>query len=448
MKRNPKTPRPKAKKKSKEIVTAAFRGSDLGAVIVLVLSLVMIGGISVSGQIHGESDLRVIQARIDEFMILHGSTPRSSAELKAYLKSEGFGFDWYGTDGSPTEFIRIGSEYYLLQRPVTGELSELDYVPAVYRLPKILSSTLRQNFSKEKLGFYPAAILLGTNSPDDQYHARILIDHESSRRFLVVTNNTRIDRAWVAPHEFVEEFFWTSDANRIVYSATSSSRYDDGIYLWQPQSNEQRNLLRDKKSTSNAMVGTNDGSRSLALVGISDQEVFFVDQPHQHGFSLPQDFYHPKMIERAAIEKGAPLQKIANQSPETLGFINDRLNSQLSWQFEPQMSQTEHARLLRLTIDSDLNEAINRWQSYCQEQKRSVVYPYCLWVLENLYLKLADSWESDTQEYAIARAYALEFAKAIAESAEAPQYLRRLAQNGVDALLAGLELSPEFGPLK
>jgi hypothetical protein len=444
MKRQAKTPRAKTGKKAKSTRTPKLRGSEVMAILTLILSISMLGGLTQQSRGSDDSDLRVIQARIDEFMILHGSTPRTSAELKAYMRSERVDFEWHGRSGIPAEYIRIGTEYYLLQRPIPGIHDELDQVPAVYRLPKILSSTVGQQFNPERLGVYPPALLLGVDSPDKQYHARVLIDHESSRRFLIVTDNSRIDRAWVAPHDFVEEFFWLPQGDRIVYTATSSARYDDGIYTWQPQSNDLRNLLRDKRAASTAMVAAETGPRAFTLLGVSESEVFFVDQPQQHEFALPQDFYHSKLVERA----GFGGKERAGEQPENTAISIAEINRQIKWEIDPQASQTEHARLLRLSVEGDLTDSINRWQGYCQEQKRTVVYPYCLWVLQNMYLILADAWDEKSQEATIARAYALEFAKAIAEQAEAPRYLRRLARNAVDVLLAGEILAPEFGRFK
>jgi hypothetical protein len=445
MPRHPKIPptrvkaSPKAKRAKRSVHAAsAFWWCDLFALCLIVAGGVWLAGLAFEVGEPNNSDLRIIQAKIDEFTILHGDSPRSSAELKAYLRSEAYEYNWHDRHGNPAEYIRIGGEYYVLQRLTGSRGSDFEYVPqVVYRLPGIHSYEMKQEYGESLLGIYPFALLIGANSPDGQHHARVLLDPDSARRYLVVTDVARFDRAWIAPHDFVEEFMWLP-GGAIAYTATSSARYDDGAFLWDFQSNRNTNLRQQAQRQGPGITQEGQKGRVLSLIGASEAELFVVDLPDSHEFASSKEFFAPSNITVFNFKKSPIEQRnLAAASTDAPLIQVDRIFGQLKWSDDPKYLQTEHGRLLRLGLDAPLESKLNKWQSYCQDQKNSVTYPYCLWMLESMYVELAKDLKDQSQQAEIAAAYALEISRALADNPVAPKYIRTLAHNGVDRMTNG-----------
>jgi hypothetical protein len=444
MPRNPKIPPVRSKaatnaKRAKVSVRTVDSISilDLSALVMIGVGLIWLIGLVVELGHPTNSDLRIIQAKIDEFTILHGDSPRSSAELKAYLRSESYEYNWHDRHGNPAEYIRIGGEYYVLQRLTGGRGSDFEYIPqVVYRLPGVNSYEMGQDYQEFSLGIYPFALLIGAHSPDGQHHARVLLDHDSGRRYLVITDVARFDRAWIAPHDFVEEFMWLPNGG-IAYTATSSARYDDGVFLWNFQSNRNTNLRDEAQRQGPGLTQEGQKGRVLSLVGASESELFVADLPDNHDLASSEAFFAWTNITAFSFRDHPIRQRNLSSDSKPPNLRLKSIFAQLKWSDDPKYLQTEHGRLLRLSAEAPLETQINKWQTYCQDQRNSVTYPYCLWMLELLYVELAKDLKNQSREADIAAAYALEISRALADNPIAPKYIRTLARNSVDKMSNG-----------
>ncbi|WP_457835994.1 hypothetical protein, partial [Staphylococcus aureus] len=71
----------------------------------------------------------------------------------------------------------------------------------------------------------------------------------------------------VAPHDAVEEFLWLPAGDRIVFTATGSNRYRDGLYLWDLRTDSVINLLDTVHMQGQVAPAKTTASYWLALGG-------------------------------------------------------------------------------------------------------------------------------------------------------------------------------------
>ncbi|MBM4252580.1 MAG: hypothetical protein FJ146_11465 [Deltaproteobacteria bacterium] len=381
----------------------------------------------------------------------YDKTPDNLNVLRSFAAGFSLPFEVYDPFGERIDFIRLDDRHFIIRSFGTDQVqnnlnSAIDIAivswgekagdPLAYAYPSL-----------PKPEYYPAALLPGAESSSRQLMAKLFADPVSRARRLAVRHLKRDGLYMVAPHDGVEEFFWLPGSDRLVYSATGSTRYRDGLYLWNLNTDTVVNLLEKVRAPTLRGIAQGADAYWLALAGVSEKGpvVYFYLRPRHAGGLSPVEFFDKASIVAIAVpEKGKPRLANYEEFPNAaaMGPVGTAFIQRSSLKGRGTSLQQDW---LELTASNDLEQLLTSWHDISEESAGTSLYPYSLWMLSNLYGESATSGAAiGVREREVLRSYGTEVARALINYPLAPSYLKGLALFNYEELMAGRPLPYKF----
>jgi len=304
------------------------------------------------------------------------------------------------------------------------------------------------------LSFYPASLLLGTGNENDasdtedavnhEQHAqstrndslhtvaRLFVDVRGGSKQLVTFSQYGNQNIAIAPHDHVDEFFWIPGTTKIIFTASQSQRYRDGIYLWDTRQTVAENLI-DQPDLWSALSSRFKDHLFATLSGVFIEN----DRPYLLAFIQsaspgeelsPYDFFSRKNIAVIDLNAGrltdpTQFKFIANLKPENFLFKN-------LFAAEPVPDSNLLAPLQREYANLPRSEPwrfiLESWQPFTSRNMGSPVFYYSLWYLIAFYDQFSAT-AATSSEKTVTAGYTHELATALSQNELAPSYLTGMA---------------------
>ena len=368
--------------------------------------------------------LKLMQLAVDRFKQTYRRLPESSSEIRSFLLSMGIDFHPYDAFGMRIQYMPLSeSEYFvksfgsdqMINSPDGERDLTLVKMKALQRIP-----AGQTDLGDRLMHLFPGILLEGNRPPEKPYFARIVAEEITHTKKLIVRGIRDGNFIISSFHDSVEEFLWLGDGKTIVFSANGSSRYQDGIYIWDIESNSTSNIL-GKLQDKYFPDGNGKFYFSLSKSRLKNNKVYFFAKPMMQAALDPAEFYtNPYFFELVLGEQSFTINNF--KRPQSL--------------FEFKVNPMDQIKVSPLALDiqkdwktlkvaGDITETIQEWQSFCAKYASSPTFPYCLFWLSSLYADAATVLqENHPRESKIMINYAREAAQLLDQQVNAPEYLR------------------------
>ncbi len=391
------------------------------------------------------ANLEQAKLHLDKFRGEFKRLPTTLTELRTYAKSRGENISSYDAYGQRLQYVKLDAEHFVLRSFGNDSVQNTIFTatdPKVAAWNKI-DDTLQYDFQKRLQRLtYPAPLLMGADAPNKQWQAQLYVDPAAGQSRLMVRHRQREDLIMLAVHEQVEEFLWLPDSHRLVYTATGSSRYRDGVYLWDLLEDSTANLLDNitSKVGITALADTTQLWLSLAGVTALGPQVFFYAAGINSKELNPSAFYHPDNYYVAIIppEKtnSAKIGRAKLMPPLITKIPWTDLNEQI---IAPTTLHNLQTQWLQLPLSGGTENVIRAWQEFIQTHPQTALSPYALWMLTSLfsdsYALLRQDKKQQTEAETL-RAFGAEIASALCNHPLSPAYLHGFGQFAYQQLTA------------
>ncbi|MBF0442303.1 MAG: hypothetical protein HQK54_10385, partial [Oligoflexales bacterium] len=275
-------------------------------------------------------------------------------------------------------------------------------------------------------------LLMGSKSPVSNYYARLFIDTGKQTRYLTVRNLDSKSHIIFAMHPGIEEFFWLPSGNEIIFTATGSSRYDDGIYLWDIFTNQTRNLISDldEKYSLTSSQAENRYFLSLSSIKKSGRELYVFIR-HDNGGPLdPLQFYSEKSFFKIILPEKIN-EKISYEYPvkgaeKSIFELRLKPSDDIKLPFKGTNAQIAWSEL---PTSGELQGILEQWQNFSMNYSKSPMFPYSLFWLSSIYGEVYSLLYHNRKNDALTlKAYGTELAMALSKLTNAPSYQRAMGQ--------------------
>jgi len=468
-------------------------GSRLDTLVILALAvglpLIWIAGLPRAGASWNPVETtseRLIAAEhlVEVFIKELGEVPPSLAELKVFARATGRSINLHDGWGARFDYLRLDSRHFVLRSfGRDGLQNTLVSAPdeGVFRSGTLPTTSLvakwRTRFEPQG---YPAAMLLGADSPNHVWHARLFVDPLAGTRRLLVRRRDTTNLHMFAPHDSVEEFLWLPGGHQLVFTATGSARWRDGIWLWNLLNDSIVNLLDANAASNDQQAGARPSGQpgtptsatpnqwflSLLGVTVAPQVVYAAVVPR--GVDAPLD---PAVLYSAAAIRAwviadptddetvrpvpvdlpqsvtttdilARISKSASGGDDDPGNPKDlREDGESADTVAGTRTQKTWAALPR---SGNKEQVLGAWSDFAEKNAASPLFPYALWQLTGFYAEASRI----SQEQALSsadgknpsealRTFGAEIAKAASALPMAPLYVRAMAGHQYGQLLRG-----------
>ena len=385
---------------------------------------------------------------IEIFRKQYNRLPNNIAEIRVFAKTLWENYSPYDGFGTRLHYIPLTESHYFIKSfgadSVEDTLSSAED-PSLLFLPKATKNPpMYQEPTESAMRLYPAMLLTGSKSKHSNFYARIFVDPLKNTRHLVVRNLNRERHIMMATHPGIEEFLWLPNGYEIIYTATGSSRYQDGIYLWNIFTNKTRNLLSDMNDKYTMMAGAeNRYHLSLSAIREMGKHVYAFIHINDGNPLDPSIFYSTKCLFKIIFppsSKGTfSFEYPVDISQQTLFTIQPQPGQDIEWPFSGTKSQILWSQL---PITGELGEILEKWQNFSIEYPKSPMFPYSLWWLGSIYGEAYRTLQKTRQKDAdTLRAYGIELSKALSHISTAPTYLRAMGDHIYQNLLSSRNLN-------
>jgi hypothetical protein len=398
------------------------------------------------------ANLTASKAQIAAFIQEYQDVPHTLTELRAFSWANGSPISAFDAYGETLDYIRLTHKHFALRSfgrdgRQNTLFSEPD--PSIQNWDELPSRTPIYRYQKTLIpSLYPSPLILGSISANGEWHAQVYHDQQSGSRRLLVRNRKK-DVFLLAKHDLIEEFLWLPDSNHIVFTASSSVRYNDGIYLWDVLNDTEVNVLDQGARQIGITDDTSGYYFALAGVALDGRNISIFITPRYDVELNPLDFFSPANLHTIKLDGESRFVKIerANAPAEmmplarpidlTYDLLGDRKDSAAfqAW--------------ANLSFNGPLEETIANWQDFSSNHAESTLIPYCLWFLSAIYDEAFKVMKTtDPNAAQVLRGYGSELSKALAELPYGPSYLRAFGQFNYRVLTQGEHLPYKIASLK
>jgi hypothetical protein len=400
------------------------------------------------------ANLQRSKEAIQEFERSWQDVPTSMAELRAFARAQNLNILTFDAFGNRLDYIRLSNKNFLLRSfgsddRQTSVFSDADpYVASWSELP---NSTPRYRYLHEPtLSMYPTPLILGSYSPNQNWYAQIFSDRDGGSRRLVVRNPQK-DRFLIASHDLVEEFLWLPNSYQIIYTATSSPRYLDGLFLWNILTDETINLLDSHDRAPGLYPDNRERKYFLSLAGanVAGDKILAYIAPDSGDTLNPVDFLNKQQFYEITLPSpGVSTSFKPADNFERMTPLHAKLHIGSGINGEKQ-NDAVYREWLTLSFEGNLEEVIHNWQKFAESHANSPILPYCLWYLSSIYSDAQQLVKPISKEdAAILSAYGAELAEALSQLPSSPSYLRAFGNFIYESLTAEVPLPYQISRLE
>lgn len=381
------------------------------------------------------------QAYIDEFLKKYQEPPYSLTELRAYVRYLGQELTPYDAFGARIDYARLNqSDYYIRSFGRDGEqntiLKSKDESIASWIPSSAESATYEYPTTLEPM-LFPSALVLGSDAPNNLWRARVFIDPREGRRRLIVQHRKETGLLMIARHDFVEEFLWMPSGYAIIYTATSSEHYGDGLYLWNLLDDSTVNLLAEARLTSILpMQKSNSFYLSLSSMTTEPNISFFLSSAADPSLN-PSEFFNRKNWYVLKLDEKLSVKGVEHSDGmNDTSYLNNALVANRNIQTNEKLEEIQR-KYLQLPGTGPFESAIMSWQDFAQKNAHTPAFPYCLWMIGSFYATAAHYVPAASRDQTpeILLSYGVEMNKALARLYTAPSYLRAIGAFQFDKMM-------------
>lgn len=386
--------------------------------------LALIGGKEVS--IHR---VHMMNQNINDFARNFKRAPQNLNEVRLFVKHKKRSFQAYDGFGHMIEYLPLDGSTYLIRSFGEDELEFRKGHPPDFVISNLLRESPRgisQPSSVNAISLYNPSLLLGALSPNGHWQARLYINRDTGARKLVIRDRKNLQSIMVSLHDRVEEFIWHPNSESVVFTASGSALYKDGVYLWDLSTGTTTNLI-DEQFAKFDMHGLSAGKNFIvSIAGLDNRRnVLHVFIAVDSGQAMdPDQFYSQEALVSISLEKNAEEEfNITQSSFDSLSFRTLLRASYQKWQQDSEGDiAVQQRNLLNLRVAGDIGDILENWTSFTAKQKSNpILFPYLAMHLSFWYG--VGATQAEAREQDILRAYGAELSKALATETTSPRYL-------------------------
>lgn len=205
----------------------------------------------------------VVQGYLQEWREL----PQNRNELRLHARHMGQRINSYDAWGERIEYLPLDPEHYSLRSFGADGMQNrpneaLDLGVFHWGLEEELG--LKYNAQDAVAHQRPSAVLFaGATDAAGKWTAKVFLDPKTGIKRLMVRSESQKNLFMVANHDGVEEFLWLPNQEKIVFTASHSARYADGLYVWDLLTDEAEELFTLEKQQS--LLGPNSVPTAMYL---------------------------------------------------------------------------------------------------------------------------------------------------------------------------------------
>lgn len=410
-----------------------------------------------NAKLRSKNNIDLLNKTLIAFKEKYDGIPQDLSELRAFAVSSGRRFNPYDAYGQKLEYLKLDQKHYMLRSFGADGIQNTESRSSDIGIASWGGSP-KEGLYYEYLSAldpepYPVALLEGQLSPDRTFMAKLFVDADNLTRHLVVKKMTPNGIFMVSDHKFVEEFLWLPSGRHIIYSATGSTRYRDGIYLWDLKTDRTANLTELILQGSAIEVKGVDNRLWINLVGIHKKEstVFAFIMRRHDGPLEPDQFYSKSNLFGFQVSDLSPIKiKLMNRNTFE-GVVSVPLHKRtLDTRLHVSGTATAGIQKLwtQLPVSGELEKVVSKWQAFSNKAVNSAIFPYTLWYLTGLYSEGFSILQThDNQDADVIRAFGTELSGLLMKYDPAPTYLRSFGAWAYDSLMHGKPLSSHVANL-
>lgn len=369
--------------------------------------------------------LKLTQFAVNLFEKQFHRLPISLAEIRTFLLSQNIDFHPYDSYGRRLSYVPLSESEYFVKS--FGEDAAANSIGtqkdlSIVHMESVKRIPASQNTKDRRLmHIFPAPLLVGNRPDSTPYFARIITNESTYNKRLIVRGMQDTNFIITAFHENVHEFLWLDKDSKIIFTANGSSRYRDGIYLWNIKTDKTENVLTEIQERF--FPKSKSFYTALSSVDIQQKKAYVFVQPKTNAALNPDNFYRRNKL--FTIDYSRKKIKISRQKAPN-SIFEFRVSPQDGMKVAP-LALQEQKEWYQLATVGDLEKTLISWQNYCTKYSSSTLRPYCLWWLTSLYCDASKQLAELSPEKArVMQNYGLETARFLDEQIFAPEYLRAM----------------------
>ncbi len=370
---------------------------------------------------------------VTDFEAKFGAVPTNLSMLRSFAKLSNASFAPYDTNNQRLDFVRFDDSHYVLRSfgkdgfQNHGKSSDDRLIGRVIAVPKSQYTDSRQNSFRTHA--YDSGLLLGSVSNDKRWYAQLYVDKLTGSKRLVTRDLSRKDHYLIAYHDGVEEFYWVPGTQKIIFTATSSGRYQDGLFLWDLSTDKTVDVLKAAKTFSpNIEVLLGDVERfHLSLLKLDKQsnKLYFLMFPNQHRPLSPFSWIGMSSIftlDLASVTLKSPRPKIKEHILDETYSLMKAFWKSTNFPSAGTMTQKKYTKL-RL---QNVKKRLELWSPFIKENYHTPISGYATWrwIIDHLEAYGDQRYESLKDQIII---NLKQLSELLARDRVAPSYLRSLA---------------------
>ncbi len=357
--------------------------------------------------------------------------PHDMGELRAYIKSMDVSYVPYDAWGSRLKYLQLTEQWFYL-KSFGADLMENQIASApdlkidnIDPLPSDPPSELSNQGSA--LQIFPGAILYGIRSPSNALVAQLSVDEASQTKRLLIRDLADKDFLLSSFHDKVQEFYWMVNGDKLVFTASGSLRYEDGIYIWDLNTNRIINVIELMKRRFGNLKAEKL-YMALSTVDEESKRIFLFLKPMRDLMLDPTEFYSTNNLYSFRwdeIDSMATDFESYHTAKATVFDTPTTPQVMLEADFKGLKPQNDWSQLPH---QGPITTVLSQWQEYCVTYHGAPAFPYALWWLASFYGDSVAVMRPQSEDEAfVLRSYGIEIAQALDDQLNAPEYLRAMA---------------------
>lgn len=384
-------------------------------------------------RISTESVIRTNDHLIQSYVRKYGEAPPSLNELRLYGHVRGKFYQGFDAWGGRFEYLRLGRINYTLRSfgaDGTQNRFESEPDPGIFRWGQMVAQGLQYDAEAGKREVRPSVILFaGADSDSRQWNAKLFLDQSSGARRLLVRSRKILNLYMLAPHDGIEEFLWLPGSDdRIVFTASGSARYADGVWIWDLKTDQSWNLLQFDEREKDLSPAHNSLGLYVALSRVEGGEHPVIEAFVAPSTIMPLDpswFFHPVNLHTFKLMGGEHFEHMR----PVAGAENAKTLFSYSWMDRVTIKaggdgDALQRAWLKLPRNGSWEKAMTGWQDYAAAHSQSPLAAYAIWSLAMFYHDASVDQQTPPKEAAVLHGYGVELSGVLTRMVAAPGWMR------------------------
>ena len=386
-----------------------------------------------------KSTMQVIKSNdqlIQTYVRKYGEAPPSLNELRFFAKVKGKFYQGFDAWGERLEYLPLGKINYTMRS--FGEDGEQntessDSDPGVFRWGQMVSRGLQYSFDLAENVMRPAVVLFaGSDDRERKWNAKLFLDQATGARRLLVRSKSLARLFMLAPHDSVEEFLWLPSGERIVFTASGSNRYGDGVWIWDLKTDHIWNILELGENSGGYKPTSQARSLHVALGYVSNEsypKIGVYIAPADVRPLNPKWFFSKKNLQVFEVGDGENA-RLLSESEITSSNLNSHATFDYSWLTSSTVESggvgsNLQKEWLNLPRNGNWESAMHKWQDYAAQYPQSPLAAYAVWALSMFYRDAYTAHQnSNSKDAEILRSFSDELGDALSKMPSAPGWMR------------------------